>query len=142
MDASFNPQPKPARPKIKPVRRRSVKRLSRSRPKKTAVDTSSLPYGKIRTTHRRRVHDTTKKDRAFQESGETHWCEVGHYSEQTCYHHIKGRRYKETRWDKDNCIRLCFQHHAEIHQLGPTRFCAAYPALSTMFSLRTVSKRT
>lgn len=80
---------------------------------------------------KKRKRDIRKKDRAFQSSGENHWCAVGHYSEQTCWHHLRGRRHMDTRWDTDNAIRLCLRHHNDIHTLGESTFKEDNPTFPT-----------
>ncbi len=74
----------------------------------------------------KRKREIKKKDKSFQVEGETYYCSVGHYAEQTASHHIVGRRYGELRYDRDNTIRLCHAHHSELHQLGDRRFREKY----------------
>lgn len=82
------------------------------------------PIGKAR----RRLQ---KADREFQRSGETHRCAVGHYSESTCWHHVIGRRHLETRHYPKNCVRLCMEHHTELHMIGNTAFAERYRSCLT-----------
>jgi 5-methylcytosine-specific restriction endonuclease McrA len=65
----------------------------------------------------KRKKEIKKLDRQFQESGETHICEVcKKWSEQTTYHHKKGRRHLNDRWNIENCIRVCYLCHDLIHR--------------------------
>ena len=141
MDDQFNPQPKPEpRPKKqpKPLRRTPLNRNPRSSTQKKSLNERPRPKNRQRI----KEHATqAKADKLFQLLGETHHCEVGHYAEQTCYHHVKGRRYTETRHDIRNCVRLCFQHHTEWHSLGPSRFFTLYPQMQEVWTDRGYTKR-
>lgn len=75
----------------------------------------------------KRGKERAKLDKEFQLAGEQHWCDTGHYEEQTFFHHRIHRRHLSSRYDKENCFRLCLYHHAEIHRLGEAEFLRTYP---------------
>jgi len=72
-------------------------------------------------------------DRDFQTSGERFWCQVGlspqmagHWAPETAWHHLKGRRHMDTRYDEGACVRLCHHHHRLWHDFGEDRFYERY----------------
>ena len=70
---------------------------------------------------RKRKADKHRKDVEFQsESGYT--CQVCGAYGKTVKHHLKGRRFQETRWDNDNVLELCVQCHLLAHSQSDAKF--------------------
>ncbi len=74
-----------------------------------------------------RRREIRRKDKAFQVSGERNWCAVGHWAEETHWHHRISRRHLKTRWDKTVCFRLCLAHHEEVERIEEKAFLRKYP---------------
>jgi len=107
-------------------------------PKRGPKPRKPIPRTKPVRRYSKRSVAIRAKDKAFQQSGERHRCDVGHYAEQTCWHHRITRRRLATRWDERNCFRLCQVHHEEVERLEERRFLERYPQVLQVWQDRNV----